>query len=266
MQDSCTMLLGMDEHGNATQTASRGRSGVNLMRCVIQIPWSARNKSNSKFCLEYILVFDLSKKYNCCGQIWISLKYIDDFFSSLRAITIWFYLILVSHDFFQEVPQAAIPTMHSGSKRKSDTCHSIEAQHEANAKVGNDSKYYESLRNVLPNDGSSHWIIRFTVFYSCLVLDKVTHETSEGTTVRCHYNAVNFLTNIQKRHPISRPLGRSMGVFCGSNIWLIFYLSMGVFCGSNIWLIFYLSFLQLFMQYLIILNRVITVLDCMKNK
>ena len=186
MQDSCTMLLGMDEHGNATQTASRGRSGVNLMRCVIQIPWSARNKSNSKFCLEYILVFDVSKKYNCCGQIWISLRYIDDFFSSLRAITIWFYLILVGHDFFQEVPQAAIPTMHSGSKRKSDTCHSIEAQHEANAKVGNNSKYYESLRNVLPNDGSSHWIIRFTVFHSCLVLDKVTHETSEGTTVRCH--------------------------------------------------------------------------------
>ena len=30
-------------------------------------------------------------------------------------------------------------------------------------------------------------------------------------TVRCRYNAVNFLTNIHKRHPIARPLGRGMG-------------------------------------------------------
>ena len=29
--------------------------------------------------------------------------------------------------------------------------------------------------------------------------------------VRCRYNAVNFLTNIHKRHPIARPLGRGMG-------------------------------------------------------
>ena len=30
-------------------------------------------------------------------------------------------------------------------------------------------------------------------------------------TVRCRYNAVNFLTNIHKRHPIAHPLGRGMG-------------------------------------------------------
>ena len=30
-------------------------------------------------------------------------------------------------------------------------------------------------------------------------------------TVRCCYNAVNFLTNINKRHPIAHPLGRAMG-------------------------------------------------------
>ena len=29
--------------------------------------------------------------------------------------------------------------------------------------------------------------------------------------VRCRYNAVNFLTNIHKRHPIARPLGRGNG-------------------------------------------------------
>ena len=30
-------------------------------------------------------------------------------------------------------------------------------------------------------------------------------------TVRCCYNAVNFLQNHHKRHPIARPLGRDMG-------------------------------------------------------
>ena len=29
--------------------------------------------------------------------------------------------------------------------------------------------------------------------------------------MRCHYNLVNFLKNILKRHPIARPLGRGMG-------------------------------------------------------
>ena len=30
-------------------------------------------------------------------------------------------------------------------------------------------------------------------------------------TVWCHYNKVNFLKKINKRHPIARPLGRGMG-------------------------------------------------------
>ena len=65
-------------------------------------------------------------------------------------------------------------------------------------------------------------------------------------TVRCRYNAVNFLTNIHKRHPIARPLGRGMGCL----LWiqrLIDTLS---------------QFLQLFMQYLTILDRAITALHC----
>ena len=64
--------------------------------------------------------------------------------------------------------------------------------------------------------------------------------------MRCRYNAVNFLTNIRKRHPIARPLGRGMGCL----LWiqhLIDTLS---------------QFLQLFMQYLTILDRVITALHC----
>ena len=66
-------------------------------------------------------------------------------------------------------------------------------------------------------------------------------------TVWCRYNAVNFLTNIHKRHPIARPLGRGMGCI----LWiqrLIDTLS---------------QFMQLFMQYLTILDRVITALHSM---
>ena len=32
-------------------------------------------------------------------------------------------------------------------------------------------------------------------------------------TQRCRYNAVNFLQNMYKRHPIARPLGRGIGVW-----------------------------------------------------
>ena len=39
---------------------------------------------------------------------------------------------------------------------------------------------------------------------------KATTKTRYSTTVRCRYNAVNFLTKIHKRHPIARPLGRGM--------------------------------------------------------
>ena len=65
-------------------------------------------------------------------------------------------------------------------------------------------------------------------------------------TVWCRYNAVNFLTNIHKRHPIARPSGRGKGCL----LWiqhLIDILS---------------QFLQSFMQYLTILDLVITSLEC----
>ena len=40
------------------------------------------------------------------------------------------------------------------------------------------------------------------------------------------YNAVNFLTNVHKRHPTARPLlGRGMWCLMWSSIWLIFCLS-----------------------------------------
>ena len=68
-------------------------------------------------------------------------------------------------------------------------------------------------------------------------------------TVWCRYNAVNFLKNIHKRHPIARPLGRGMGCLLG-----IHHLSDIL-----------PEFLQSFMQSLAILDRVITALDCITN-
>ena len=59
-----------------------------------------------------------------------------------------------------------------------------------------------------------------------------------SSTVWCHFNMVNFLTYIHKRLPIARPLGRGMGVFCGSSIWLIFCLSSSKYLFNilkNIW-------------------------------
>ena len=65
-------------------------------------------------------------------------------------------------------------------------------------------------------------------------------------TVRCRYNAVNFLQNPPKRHPIGHPLGRCMGCI----LWvqtLTYILSKS---------------LQWWMQYHAISDRVITTLDC----
>ena len=44
----------------------------------------------------------------------------------------------------------------------------------------------------------------------------------EHYTVRCHYNAVNFLQNSHNRHPIARPWGRGMG--CLLCVWSIVYV------------------------------------------
>ena len=39
---------------------------------------------------------------------------------------------------------------------------------------------------------------------------RLSHVCHLFGTVRCHYNAVNFLQNPHKRHPIARPFGRDM--------------------------------------------------------
>ena len=61
-------------------------------------------------------------------------------------------------------------------------------------------------------------------------------------TARWRYNAVNFLKNIHKPHPIARPLGRGIGVW---------FVDLASDC----------DILQLFMQYVTILDRIITTLD-----
>ena len=62
-------------------------------------------------------------------------------------------------------------------------------------------------------------------------------------TVWCRYNAVSFLTNIHERHPIAHPSGRGMGCL----LWIQHQIDIS---------------LQLLMWYLIILDRVLTALDC----
>ena len=61
---------------------------------------------------------------------------------------------------------------------------------------------------------SQQWMIVTVVVTSkpcwrCHVIDFSL--SSEANTVRCHYNAVNFLQNIHKRHNIAHPSGRGMG-------------------------------------------------------
>ena len=68
-------------------------------------------------------------------------------------------------------------------------------------------------------------------------------------TVWCRCNAVNFLKNIHKRHPIARLLGRGMGC----PLWIQHLIDILP------------EFLQSFMQYRTILDRVITTLDYSRN-
>ena len=62
----------------------------------------------------------------------------------------------------------------------------------------------------------------------------------------CRYNAVNFLPNSHKIHHLARPLGRGMGFI----VWVptVIYTQP--------------QSLELYMQYHVILNRVITAPDC----
>ena len=86
------------------------------------------------------------------------------------------------------------------------------------------------------------WMSNYIPTVFCGILSLVHAQN----TVRCRYNAVNFLKNINKRHPIARPLGRGMGCL----LWIQHLIDILP------------QFLQLLMQYFTILHRIITALDC----
>ena len=64
--------------------------------------------------------------------------------------------------------------------------------------------------------------------------------------MRCRYNVVNFVENPHKRHPIPRPNGRGMGC--------LLWVHTLVYIKSRE--------LRQYMQHRVILDRVITALDC----
>ena len=65
------------------------------------------------------------------------------------------------------------------------------------------------------------------------------------TTVRCRYNRVNFIKNIHERHPIAHPVGQGMECL----LWIQPLLDI-------------LPQFRQCVQYLVLLDRVITALDC----
>ena len=90
------------------------------------------------------------------------------------------------------------------------------------------------------------WSIAFS---SLSKLHSITFQSMPENILRCCYNAVNFHTNIHKRHPIAGPAGPGMGC-----LWWIEHL-MNILP----------QFLQLFMQYPTIVERVITANNCIKQ-
>ena len=75
-------------------------------------------------------------------------------------------------------------------------------------------------------------VAHYWFIYWLVMPDLLTPNTTVHNTVLCRYNAVNFLTNINKRHQIPRPLGRGMGCF----MWmqhLVHILPQFIFCLSS---------------------------------
>ena len=74
------------------------------------------------------------------------------------------------------------------------------------------AQYYTAWKSQGVKMLSSEWW-KLSLVYLCQLETSHwwMHQPIISHTVRCRYNAVNFLTNIHKRHPIARPLGRGMG-------------------------------------------------------
>ena len=102
------------------------------------------------------------------------------------------------------------------------------------------------------SDTNKHVIMRWkgTVWCFVMIIDARSQGISKHSTVQWHYNAVNFLQNHRKRHPIAHPLGWDMGCL----LWIKTYIH-----------ILPLS-LQWCVQYHVILDHVIMALDCIDLK
>ena len=98
---------------------------------------------------------------------------------------------------------------------------------------------------LLMNSWDMSMPVFFGFFHAQIFCSKVLIlKTLVTSTVLCRYNASIFFLNPCNRHPIARPLGRGMGFL----LWIQHWYSA--------------EFLQSFMQYLIVLDRVVIALDC----
>ena len=81
-----------------------------------------------------------------------------------------------------------------------------------------------SLHDVHLENKSLHWS---AVYRNRSGLDHIQPCFQSNNTVRCRHNAVNFLQNRHKRHPIVHPLGLDMGwgVYCEFRLAFTFWLS-----------------------------------------
>ena len=100
----------------------------------------------------------------------------------------------------------------------------------------------EEISLVTPNQNGIYRLFVFFVVWS-------GHHVGQTTTVRYHYNPVNFLENPYNRHPIARPWGRVMG--CPFLVQTLIYIPLAS-----------MPCMQCCMKYYVILELVIMVLHC----
>ena len=91
-----------------------------------------------------------------------------------------------------------------------------------------------------------HRVIMLMMITVVTVFMIIVNIITNYTTVRCRYNAINFLSNPPKIHPIARPIGRGMGCLLEIQPLIDTLPQLRQRC----------------VQYHVVLNRVITALDC----
>ena len=104
----------------------------------------------------------------------------------------------------------------------SEDCRQICWVELVSADVGNGLALYRWRAIVTSSDDKEYLWIIVSLGTTFIMPDQL-----DPCTVQYHYNVVNFLTTIHKRHPIARQLmwGMMWFFFCGSSMWLIFCLS-----------------------------------------